>query len=167
VTDTCDPMTEYWIHPIYLWRRIEENYGKDWEMLIPELSAALTVALILSALFALATKKRGIRKGLFWLFLILFLATWSGGVWVKPFGPVLWGVHWLSFLVVGAVVALILAVGQSKSEPKPQGRQETIEMLEKMKEERQLEEVTWVTLTIFFWVLVLALLIAIVFRYAM
>jgi hypothetical protein len=136
-------------------------------MLIPELSAALIVALILSALFALATRKRGIRKGLFWLFLILFLATWSGGVWVKPFGPVLWGVHWLSFLIVGAVIALVLAVGQSRSRPKPQGRQETIEMLERMKEERELEQVTWITLTVFFWLLVLTLLAAIIFRYVM
>jgi Ca2+/Na+ antiporter len=136
-------------------------------MLIIELFAALTVALILSALFALTTRKRGMRKGLFWLFLILFLATWAGGVWVKPFGPILWGIHWLSFLLVGAVVALILAVAQSSSRTKPQGRQETIEILERMKEERELEQVAWVTLTIFFWVLVLALLSAIIFRYVM
>jgi len=146
---------------------MRENPYEDKKMLIPELSAALIVAVILSALFALATRKRGLRKGLFWLFLILFLATWSGGVWVKPFGPVLWGVRWLSFLVVGAVIALILAVGQSRSRRKPQGRQETIDMLEKIKEERELEQVAWVTLTIFFWVLVLTLLAAIVFRYVM
>jgi O-antigen ligase len=112
------------------------------EMLLLELFAALTVALVLSALFTLATWKRGSRKGLFWLFLILFLATWAGGVWMKPFGPVLWGIHRLSFLFAGAVVALIFAVGQSK--PKPQGREETIEMLEKMKQEREVEQVVWV-----------------------
>jgi hypothetical protein len=84
---------------------------------------------------------------------------------MKPFGPVLWGIHWLSFLFVGAVVALILAVAQSR--PKPQGREETIEMLERMKQQREVEQVVWVTLTIFFWVLVLALLIAIIFRYVM
>ena len=132
-------------------------------MFLLELFAALTVAFVLSALFALATRKQGLRKGLFLLFLILFLATWAGGVWMKPFGPVLWGIHWLTFLLVGAVVALILAVAQSKSEP--HGRQETIEMLERMKQEREVEKAVWVTLTIFFWVLVLILLSAIVIRY--
>ena len=134
-------------------------------MLFLELFAALTVALVLSALFALATWRRGARKGLFWLFFILFLATWAGGVWMRPFGPMLWGIHWLTFLLVGALVALILAA--ARSSPKPQGRQETIEMLERMKQEREVEQITWVTLTIFFWVLVITLLIVIVFRYVM
>jgi hypothetical protein len=134
-------------------------------MVLLELFAALTVAFILSALFVLASWKRGLRRGLFWLFLILFLATWAGGVWIKPFGPVLWGIHWLPFLAVGAVVALILAVAQSRR--KPHGRQETIEMLERMKQEREVEEIVWVTLNIFFWVLLLTLLIAIVIRYVM
>ena len=134
-------------------------------MLLLELLVALTVALILSAFFALATRKQGARKGVSLLFLILFLATWAGGVWMKPFGPVLWGIHWLTFLLVGAVVALILAVAQSRSEP--HGRQETIEMLERMKQERQVEKAVWITLTIFFWVLVFTLLSAIVIRYVM
>jgi hypothetical protein len=134
-------------------------------MILLDLFAAFTVALILSLLFALATWKRGRRRGLFWLFFILFLATWAGGLWMKPFGPALWGIHWLSFLLVGAVVALILAVAQSR--PRPQGREETIEMLERMKREREAKQVAWITLTIFFWILVLTLLGAIVFRYIM
>jgi len=132
-------------------------------MLLLELLASLTVALVLSALFALATWKRGLRKGLFWVFLILFLSTWAGGVWMKPFGPAVWGIHWLSFLLVGVVVALVLAVARPR--PKPQGRQQTIEMLERMEQKREVEQAAWITLTIFFWVLVLTLLSAIIFRY--
>jgi hypothetical protein len=132
-------------------------------MLLLELLAALMVASVLSGLFVVANRKRGLRKGLFWLFLVLFLATWAGGVWMKPFGPTLWGIHWLSFLFVGLVVALILAVAQAR--PNPHSRQETIEMLERIRQEREMEQVAWLTLTIFFWVLLITLLIAIVVRY--
>lgn len=142
-----------------------ESGGEVYPMLLLEILAALTVALVLSAVFALATWRRGRRRGLFWLFLILFLTTWAGGGWMRPVGPVLWGIHWLSFLLVGAVVALVLAVAQSR--PRPQGREETIEMLESMKREREAKQVAWITLTIFFWILVLTLLGAIVFRYVM
>jgi len=135
----------------------------SFEILLLELAVSLAVAFALSVIFALATWRHGRRKGIFWLFVILFVATWAGGVWVKPFGPVLWGIHWLSFLLVGLVVALILAVAQSK--PKPQGRQETIEILEKMRQKREVEQIVWITLNLFFWILVLALSCAIVFRY--
>jgi Ca2+/Na+ antiporter len=132
-------------------------------MLLLELLVALLVSLMLSAVFALATWKRGKRKGLVWLFLLIFFATWAGGLWMRPFGPTLWGIHWLSFLLVGLVVALILAASQAR--PKPRGRDETIEILEKMRQKREVEQVAWITLTIFFWVLLLSLLSAIVFRY--
>jgi len=132
-------------------------------MILLEILAALLVSLVLSALFALATWKRGKRQGLVWLFLIIFFATWAGGLWMRPFGPTLWGIHWLSFLLVGVLVALILAASQAR--PKPRGRDETIEMLESMRQRREVEQVAWVTLTIFFWVLMLALLSAILFRY--
>ena len=132
-------------------------------MILLEILAALLVSVILSALFALATWKRGKRKGLVWLFLIIFLGTWAGGLWIHPFGPTLWGIHWLSFLLVGVVVALILAASQAK--PKPRGREETIEILEKMRQKREAEQVAWIALMIFFWVLMLTLLGAIIFRY--
>jgi Ca2+/Na+ antiporter len=132
-------------------------------MLILELLVALLVSLVLSAVFALATWKRGKRKGLVWLFLLIFFAIWAGGLWMRPFGPTFWGIHWLSFLLVGLVVALILAASQAR--PKPRGRNETIEVLEKMRQKREAEQVAWITLTIFFWVLLFSLLSAIVFRY--
>lgn len=132
-------------------------------MFILELLVALLVSLVLSAIFALATWKRGKRKGLIWLFLIIFFATWAGGLWMRPFGPTLWGIHWLTFLFVGVVVALILAASQAR--PKPRDRGETIEMLEKMRQKREAQQVAWITLTIFFWVLMVSLLSAIVFRY--
>ncbi|HEX3593695.1 MAG TPA: hypothetical protein VHU80_01300 [Polyangiaceae bacterium] len=46
--------------------------------------------------------------GVFALLLILFLATWAGGIWLAPVGPRLWGVAWGSFVVVGIFVALLI-----------------------------------------------------------
>ena len=40
---------------------------------------------------------------------LLLLAVWAGGVWLMPLGPMLWGGHWLSFLLVGFFVVLVLA----------------------------------------------------------
>jgi hypothetical protein len=95
--------------------------------------------------------------------LIVFLATWSGGVWLKPIGPALWGIHWLSFLFVGIVVGLIMAVF-SYQKP-PMGRQETLAMLERMEEREMLREATYITLSLFVWILLIALVVAVILRY--
>jgi len=29
-------------------------------------------------------------------------------MWIVPFGPMMWGVHWLTFLFVGIIIALLL-----------------------------------------------------------
>jgi hypothetical protein len=132
-------------------------------MLILDLLAALVVAIILSALFALATRRDARKKGLIWLFLLIFLVTWSGGIWARPFGPTLWGVHWLTFFLVGVIVALVLAVFSHRRAPR--GRRETLDMLERMEEEKVMEEATYVTLSLFFWLLLIALIVAVAVRY--
>jgi len=132
-------------------------------MFISDAIAAFLVAIIVSALYVLFTKRRGRRTGIIWLFLIVFLATWSGGVWLKPIGPALWGIHWLSFLFVGIVVGLIMAVF-SYQKP-PMGRQETLAMLERMEEREMLREATYITLSLFVWILLIALVVAVILRY--
>jgi hypothetical protein len=44
------------------------------------------------------------------LFVILFLATWAGGVWVVPFGPTHLGVTWLPFLLIEIMLAVLVVV---------------------------------------------------------
>lgn len=100
-----------------------------------EFLAALVVALVLAGVFAYATRGRGKKTGIFWLFLLIFLATWAGGGWARPFGPALFGVYWLTFILVGALFAFILAVFLPRKAPR--GREETLEMLERMEEEKR------------------------------
>jgi len=132
-------------------------------MFLRHLLIALAVAFFMSALFILATRRHGRRKGFFWLFLIVFTATWAGGIWIIPFGPTLMGVPWLVFFLVGLIFMLILAL--LLHQKPPQNRQETLEMLEEIEQEENLDQVAYFTLSLFFWVLLCILIVAIIIRY--
>lgn len=82
-----------------------------------EVALAFLIAVVLSFFFvAFVGWRRSYRPGdkelatgLLFFFTVLFLATWAGGLWLAPFGPTIWGVSWVGFLIVGLVVALLLA----------------------------------------------------------
>lgn len=83
-------------------------------MLFSGFIAALLVAFALSTIFVLAfgsglTTDRTIWAGFMLFFLIVWLATWGVGSWMAPYGPMAYGVPWLSFLLIGLIVALIAA----------------------------------------------------------
>ncbi|HEU4522490.1 MAG TPA: hypothetical protein VFT12_10830, partial [Thermoanaerobaculia bacterium] len=42
-------------------------------------------------------------------FSVLLIAIWAGGLWMRPFGPMAFGVPWLPFLVIGLSVVLLIA----------------------------------------------------------
>jgi NADH:ubiquinone oxidoreductase subunit 6 (subunit J) len=82
---------------------------------------------------------------------------------VTPFGPKIWGVPWLVYLFVGVVFALFLAVSYSR---KPAtSRQETLDLLERIEDEREIEKVTYTSLNMVFWILTIVLIVAIIIRY--
>jgi hypothetical protein len=73
-----------------------------------EFLIALAVALMLTAAFA-AFDATGPWAG-FWVFFVLvLLVAWAAGVWVRPFGPAVWGIAWAPYLVFGLIAALIVA----------------------------------------------------------
>jgi hypothetical protein len=55
--------------------------------------AALVVTLIITFILS-AISKRPLR-GLWIVFILLFLTTWSGQLWIAPIGPRLGGVAWI------------------------------------------------------------------------
>ena len=132
-------------------------------MVVAEFFVSFIVAVILTGLYMLVTRGARRRTGLIWLFLIIFLATWAGGIWLRPFGPTLWGIHWLVFLLVGLIIVLFLVILIPQKAPR--GRQETLDMLDRIEEEKQLEKFTYITLSIFFWILLSLFAIAIILRY--
>lgn len=132
-------------------------------MFFRELLTASIIALVIGLGLVLLSRRWGIRAGVVYLFLLIFMATWAGGVWIRPFGPPIGEVHWLGFLIFGLFVALLLALFMPPRPPR--GRQETLDALERMAAAKQLEEVTYVTLGVVFWVVLSLLLGAVILRY--
>jgi hypothetical protein len=94
-----------------------------------------------------------------WFFLIVLFASWAGGVWVRPAGPVLWGVYWVPFVIVGLLAALILAATTPRRPlPKPPTSVEEAEA-------KAEAEVLAVTLGASFWIMLVFLIIAIFVHY--
>lgn len=42
-------------------------------------------------------------------FLVLFLGTWAGGVWLTPVGPTVWNIFWLPFLITAIILMLFMS----------------------------------------------------------
>jgi hypothetical protein len=91
--------------------------------------------------------------------LIILLASWAGGIWISPFGPILWGATWLPFLLSGLIVALVFAAAAS-----PEREESTIELVDPERR-RQERRGTWVVLNVFLSTLALILLVSIGLRY--
>ncbi len=90
------------------------------------------------------------------VFVVIFLGSWAGGIWITPVGPNVMGVYWLSAFVVGLLFTLAmsaLAVRRTRRRERTEG--------EVAGEERELEAV----IDAFIWILVGSLVVLIVFGY--
>ena len=81
---------------------------------------------------------------------------------MAPIGPIHAGVHWLPFLIVGLIVALVLAAATPPSDR----RQSTVEFVGPEEKSRERKEQTFVAvLNYFFWIFLVVVLVAIFVRY--
>jgi hypothetical protein len=60
--------------------------------------ASLLVTMVIT--WALSMISRRPLRGLWLFFLVVFLATWAGQLWITPFGPQYWGVNVFSLVLV-------------------------------------------------------------------
>ena len=128
--------------------------------------AAILVAILISALFYYAFNARG-PWGSFWtFFLVLLLIIWAANVWVRPIGPVFWGVAWIPLFFIGLLFALLLA-----AIPTYDSRDEEVLRRERPANEPELDRreeselaaataVGWI-----FWTFIIILFIAIIIGY--
>ena len=123
---------------------------------------SLIIALSVSLILSLFLRRQAARVGFFFFFLLLFLITLAGGLWIKPFGPTLYGVFWVPLLIVGLFAGLFIY--HSTPDRLPRNRQEKMRRRQEQKEARQLEQLTYVTLDIFFWIIIILLIISITYQ---
>jgi len=117
---------------------------------------ALLVSVLLTAIFLFGLGRKESWRRFLTFFLPVFLAAWAGGLWVTPVGPSAWGVYWVPFLFAGLMFALLLAATAPSRSPRS-----LREAAEQASQEEQVERaVGWL-----FWVLVAALVAAIMARY--
>ncbi len=73
---------------------------------------ALATSLVLGSVFALLFRERSPGGNLYFFILIVLLASWAGGLWMPPLGPswgaVPWGTFFLSGLVFGLLLSLLI-----------------------------------------------------------
>lgn len=128
-------------------------------MLFTHFILATLIAVLLTFGIVALTGMRRPWTGLLPLLLIILLASWAGGIWIPPFGPLLWGITWLPFLLSGLIVALIFAAAGM-----PEKRESTVELVDPQKRQAQ-REGTRLVLNVFVSALILILLVSIVIRY--
>lgn len=128
-----------------------------------EFILAFLIAAVLTAVFVLIARKLHRRNGFTWFFLIVLTATWAGGVWLQPIGPLYADVYWMPFLAAGLIMAVFASILQLRRPPR--GRQETLDKLDQQARAKKMQEATYITLRALFWVVFILFLAGIVLRY--
>lgn len=125
-------------------------------MFFVELFFALAVALFFTLVFTVLVRRARPWRSVVIFFLLIFLAAWTGGIWITPIGPTFMGIYWISFFTVGLIFTLFLGAATAFSSRPPRASNDELRL-----EEKEME----ITLGAFFWVLLLALIFAIIIGY--
>jgi len=122
-------------------------------MFLVDFLFALVIGFLLTVLFSLLFDSRGPWDTM-WVFLLLVvLGTWVGGLWIVPFGPVLFEVSWIPFVLAGLMFALLLSAAAPPTTLADQPNVPTT------------APQTELAFSIFFWLLLVGLVVAVVLAY--
>ncbi|MFP4365237.1 MAG: hypothetical protein ACLFR1_15345 [Spirochaetia bacterium] len=124
-------------------------------MFVIDIIFALLIAFLFVGIIGFGLNRTGPWQSIWTLFLIIFLAAWAGGLWIMPFGPILFGGYIFPFLFAGLLIALVLGV-TIPTEPTEYEIEKT-----SPPEEREAAK----ALDVFFWVIIGLLVVFVVFGY--
>jgi len=122
---------------------------------------AFFTALILTMIFVGGLRRGGPWASFLAFFIVTFLASWAGGLWMQPLGAALWGVYWLPFLLVGLIFALVIAAVSTPSKPE----RSTVKLVQEPEIEETRAKSALTAFGLFFYIVVIALAVAIMVRY--
>ena len=121
------------------------------------LIVALVFTIILVAIGRGNAYERGSWATALVLFGVLFLTSWAGGIWLHPVGPQIFGAAWMPFLLMGFVIALLIAAMSPGHRPRNRVAAE---------EAAEAEEVVGTTVTAYLAIFAVCLIAAITLHYA-
>lgn len=118
-----------------------------------EIVAAFVVALVLTLFFTTVLRTRG-PWGSWWLvFIVIFLSAWAAHLWINPIGPMVLGVSIVPIFIVGLIFAFVLAASSIPVVTSAKNGDTTT------------GDPGATAISIFFWILVLILVVAIASGY--
>lgn len=131
-------------------------------MFLYDMLLALVLAFVILAVLTPTRRYRARTGADLWLFFfpLLFLLIWSVGAWLTPVGPPLAGVYWLSFAIPALFLLLLLFALSNPSGPPRKGSEIT-----PVNAEEEAAAGTAIAFTIFFWIILVAALFAVITRY--
>lgn len=112
--------------------------------------AALIISLAIILVFSL-TSRRPLR-GLWMVVVLIFLATLSGQLWIRPFGPVYWGVAWAPLIIVALFFFFLIFALLPAAPPRSH-------------DENKAADGALIAMGTFFWVIMVLLIVSIVLGY--
>lgn len=113
----------------------------------------LFVAVLITLVFSILMRIKGPWGNVWIFFVIILLAVLIAGIYIQPAGPVYRDIYWLPPLVVGILIALLLAA----TTPSPRTRTKLLDEVDGNEKEK--EEADLYSLGIFFWVLFVVMLV--------
>jgi hypothetical protein len=116
-------------------------------MFLADLFAALLIGALIVFSISLAFRTKGPWGSLLWFFIVVSLFAWVAGVWLRPYGPVWFGVGWIPIIFVGFLVAFLLTAVSPRDPP----------FFYKSKKESVAAENQKADLDVFFWILIFCL----------
>ncbi len=121
--------------------------------------AAVIFTLLLAGLLGWrhpAGAATGAGEAILFAFIVLFLGAWVGGIWIAPLGPTLGGVSWVPFALAALFVMFLLLAAAPLRRQSPGDRPV---------QQQPEEPVPSMVFGSFFWLLVIALLVALIVAY--